>query len=392
VKRIVVLGSTGSIGVQALEVVANCSDLTVVGLSCGSQVGLLLEQAVAFGVEELAVADVAAAAHVSPELYPGFRVRGGAAAAAQLVRDVEADLVLNAVVGFAGLESTVATLEQGIPLVSGGRVVTGLAARQGISILPVDSEHSALFQLLAAEEAAAAPPDAAGTTPGRPTVRSLVLTASGGPFRGRTRAELRDVTPEQALDHPTWTMGAKISIDSATLMNKGLEIIEAHHLFGVPYGGIEVVVHPQSLVHALVRLTDGALLAHLGLPDMRVPISYALHYPKRHPVPVADLDLAKAALEFQPPDVESFGCLRLAWEAGMAGDAATCALNAANEVAVEAFLEERLAFLGVADVIALVLDRLSAGDPGSYEEIRALDAWARREAAAAVQMVGAQRT
>ncbi len=285
-KRVLVLGSTGSIGVQALQVIANSTDLTVVGLSCGSQVGLLMEQATSLGVADVAVADPAAAGSLSSALYPELRVRVGGDAAARLVREVEADLVLNAIVGFAGLEATVATLALGAPLalankeslVSGGRVVTDLAGRNGAPIIPVDSEHSALFQLLAGEE--------------RGAVRSLVVTASGGPFRGRTTVDLAAVTPEDALAHPTWTMGPKITIDSATLMNKGLEVIEAHHLFGVPYEDIEVVVHPQSLVHALVRLVDGALLAHVGMPDMRVPIAYALFHPERRPLATEPLDLA----------------------------------------------------------------------------------------------------
>ncbi len=374
-KRVIILGATGSIGLQALEVVATGRDLTVVGLSCGRQVKTLVEQAMAFGVTELAVADEAAAAGISPGLFPEFTVRAGAGAAARLVREVEADLVLNAIVGFAGLEATVACLEQGRPLalankeslVSGGRVVSGLAAQRGVDILPVDSEHSALYQLLGGEE--------------RVAVRSLILTASGGPFRGRSLGQLRDVRPEDALAHPTWSMGAKISIDSATLMNKGLEVIEAHHLFGVPYDEIEVVIHPQSLVHALVRLVDGALLAHLGVPDMRVPIAYALHHPERRAGAVPQLDLASASpLEFLEPDPAAFRCLDLARQAGLAGDAATCALNAANEVAVHAFLDGRLPFLGIPEVIEQVLELTDQASPGGYSEVATLDAWARVKA------------
>ena len=378
-KRVLVLGSTGSIGVQALEVIAGSTDLTVVGLSCGSRVGLLMEQATSLGVTDIAVADAAAALGLSSDLYPHLHVRAGADAAARLVREVEADLVLNAIVGCAGLEATMATLKQGTPLalankeslVSGGRVVTDLAADRGTPIIPVDSEHSALFQLLAGER--------------RGAVRSLVLTASGGPFRGRSAADLIGITPADALAHPTWTMGAKISIDSATLMNKGLEVIEAHHLFGVAYEDIEVVVHPQSLVHALVRLVDGALLAHLGMPDMRVPIAYALFHPERRPLPTAPLDLAAGPLEFAPPDVETFRCLNLAREAGRAGDAATCALNAANEVAVRGFLDGRVPFLGIPIVIEQVLARLDAPIPRTHEDIVALDSWARAEAASLVK-------
>jgi 1-deoxy-D-xylulose-5-phosphate reductoisomerase len=375
-KRVLVLGSTGSIGVQALEVIASRGDIAVVGLSCGRRDGLLLEQAIAFGVGDIAVAD-ATSIERAAGLYPELRIRTGPDAAARLVREVECDLVLNAIVGFAGLPATVAALEQGIPLalankeslVSGGAFVTGLAARRDAQILPVDSEHSALFQLLAGE----APP----------AVASLVITASGGPFRGRPAADLAAVTREDALAHPTWTMGAKITVDSATLMNKGLEVIEAHHLFQLPYERIEVVVHPQSLVHALVRLVDGALLAHLGVPDMRVPIAYALHYPERLPLVTPLLDLAAVgALTFEDPDTATFRCLDLAREAGRAGDAATCVLNAANEVAVDAFLGGRLSFLGIATVVESVLDRLGPGVPTTLEEIVGLDEWARREAAA----------
>ena len=247
--------------------------------------------------------------------------------------------MLNGIVGSAGLVPTVATLGEGIDLalankeslVVGGEFVTQLAEATGARIIPVDSEHSALHQLMAAER------------PG--TVERLILTASGGPFRGRSRAELDEVTVEQALAHPTWAMGGKITIDSATLMNKGLELIEAHHLFGTPYDRIDVIVHPQSIIHSLIQLCDGATIAHLGYPDMRVPISYGLHYPDRVDVPVRPLDLAElASLTFEPVDLETFSCLRLAREAGLAGGTAPCTLNAANEVAVHAFLGGRFAF------------------------------------------------
>lgn len=370
-RRVVVLGSTGSIGVQALQVVAASPDLTVVGLSCDRKVGLLLEQAVSLGVPDIAVADEGAAASVASALYPEMRLRTGADAAARLVREVEADLVLNAIVGFAGLESTLAALESGTTLalankeslVCAGSLVTALAQRTGTPLLPVDSEHSALFQLVGA---------------GGEGVASLVITASGGPFRGRTAAELQDVTPEQALAHPTWAMGPKISIDSATLANKGLEVIEAHHLFGLPYDRIEVVVHPQSVVHAAVRLVDGALLAHMGVADMRVPIAYALHYPRRAPLDVPSLDLAAAgSLDFLPPDVDTFSMLRVARAAGLRGDRATCAFNAANEAAVGAFLSGRLSFLGIARVVEQVVEGSAGGDLGTYAEVAAVDAEAR---------------
>jgi 1-deoxy-D-xylulose-5-phosphate reductoisomerase len=374
-KRVVILGATGSIGVQALQVVAASRDLTVVGLSCDRNVSLLLEQAISMGVADLAVADEQAAATVKPALYPELKLRVGRGAAAQLVREVEADLVLNAIVGFAGLESTLAALENGRvlalankeSLVCAGSLVTDMAARRGLPLLPVDSEHSALFQLVAAA--------------GRGAVDTLVITASGGPFRGRGLQDLAAITPKQALAHPTWSMGEKITVDSATLMNKGLEVIEAHHLFGLAYDRIEVVVHPQSLVHALVRLVDGALLAHLGSADMRVPIAFALHYPDRVPVAVEPLDLSSGLLlEFSAPEEETFPAIRLARDAGTRGDAATCALNAANEVAVHAFLDGILPFPGISEVVEEVLEQSAAGSLGTYGEVMAVDEWARRKA------------
>lgn len=371
-KRVIVLGATGSIGVQALRVIAASRDLCVTGLSCDRNVALLLEQATSLGVDDLAIADESAAAAVSLSLYPDLRVRSGCGAAARLVREVEADLVLNAIVGFAGLESTLAALEEGRALalankeslVCAGSLVTGLAESQGIEILPVDSEHSALFQLVAAV--------------GRQAVRSVIITASGGPFRGRSRDSLTQVSREQALDHPTWSMGEKITIDSATLMNKGLEVIEAHHLFGLPYESIEVVVHPQSVVHALVRMVDGALLAHLGVADMRVPIAYALHHPERAPVAVEPLDLSQGiSLDFAEPDEDTFPAIRLAREAGAKGDVATCALNAANEVAVHAFLDGVLPFLGISELVEQVVGESDCGSFGTYPEVVAVDEWAR---------------
>jgi 1-deoxy-D-xylulose-5-phosphate reductoisomerase len=373
-KRVVVLGSTGSIGVQALEVIAASDNMRVVGLTCDRNATLLLQQATSTGCHELAIADMSAAGAVAGA-HAGMVVRRGMGAAAQLVREVEADLVLNAIVGFAGLESTLATLEGGRALalankeslVCAGSLVSSLATAHGVSILPVDSEHSALFQLM---EAA-----------GGEAVDSVVITGSGGPFRGRSRSELQAVTREQALSHPTWSMGAKISIDSATLMNKGLEVVEAHHLFGLSYERIDVVLHPQSIVHALVRMMDGALLAHMGMPDMKVPIAFALHHPKRAPVETPRLDLeAGLALEFGRPDEVAFPAIMMARQAGARGDASTCALNAANEVAVHAFLEGRLPFLGITEVVAEVLERSESGAVGTYQQAVAVDSRAREQA------------
>jgi 1-deoxy-D-xylulose-5-phosphate reductoisomerase len=375
-KRVIILGSTGSIGVQALQVIAASNDLSVVGLSCDRNVTLLLEQATSLGVSALAVADERAAGTVHAALYPELNVRSGPHAAAQLVREVEADLVLNAIVGFAGLESTLAALEGRLflalankeSLVCAGSLVTGLAVRLGVEIIPVDSEHSALYQLIGAA--------------GRESVDSVIITASGGPFRGRGRDDLDNVTRDEALAHPTWKMGEKITIDCATMMNKGLEVIEAHHLFGLPYERIEVAVHPQSVVHALVRMRDGALVAHLGVADMRVPIAYALHHPQRIAVAVERLDLSRGlSLEFAALDEGTFPAVCLAREAGVQGDAATCALNAANEIAVRAFLEGDLPFLGISEVVQEVVQGSAAGYFGTYDEVVVVDLQARRMAA-----------
>jgi len=378
-RRIVILGSTGSIGVQALDVVSRSAELEVVGLSAGTGWEALIEQARSYGVKRIALADVDVAARAA-ESWTDGEVLAGPDGLVSLITEAGCDLVLNAIVGSAGLVPTVATLGEGIDLalankeslVVGGELVTQLAEATGASIIPVDSEHSALHQLLAAER------------PG--TVERLVLTASGGPFRGRTAAELEEVTVEQALDHPTWAMGGKITIDSATLMNKGLELIEAHHLFGTPYDQIEVIVHPQSIIHSLIALCDGATLAHLGYPDMRVPISYGLHYPERVDVPVRPLDLAElASLTFEPADLQTFSCLRLAREAGVAGGTAPCTLNAANEVAVHAFLGGHLRFLDIAAVIEEVLARLPAAPVHSFESLAGADGEARRMAAELVE-------
>ena len=378
-RRVLVLGSTGSVGTQALEIVERSPDLEVVGLSAESSWERLLAQAQAHSVPRVALTDQAAANRAA-EAWAEGEVLSGAEGLVRLVVDSAADLVLNAVLGAAGLGPTVAALGEGIDLalankeslVVGGELVTQLAEATGAQIIPVDSEHSALYQLIAGE--------AAGT------VERLVLTASGGPFRGRTRAELEDVTVEQALAHPTWDMGGKITIDSATLMNKGLELIEAHHLFAMPYERIDVVVHPQSIIHSLIHLCDGATLAHLGYPDMRVPISYALHHPERVDVPVAHLDLADVgSLTFEPVDEEAFACLRLAREAAEAGGTAPCMLNAANEVAVHAFLDGRLPFTGIAAVIERTLERVGAGPVHSFDTLYESDRAARELAADLVE-------
>jgi 1-deoxy-D-xylulose-5-phosphate reductoisomerase len=368
-KRLVILGSTGSIGRQALEIVAGSEELQAVGLAAGSSWEALLGQARQHGVPAVALAH-ADAAEQARSAWDG-RVLGGEAGIRELIAGSEADLVLNGMVGAAGLGPTVVALSEGIDLalankeslVIGGELTTALAEATGARLLPVDSEHSALFQLIGSE------------APG--TVERLVLTASGGPFRGRS--VLAEVSVEDALAHPTWRMGGRITIDSATLMNKGFEAIEAHHFFAVPYERIEVVVHPQSIVHSLIDLNDGATLAHLGHPDMRVPISYALHYPERADVDVPRLDLAAVGeLRFEPPDLETFACLRLALEAGRAGGTAPCTLNAADEVAVAAFLERRIPFTAIPAAIEAVLAEMPAQPVTHFEDLFAVDEEARR--------------
>jgi 1-deoxy-D-xylulose-5-phosphate reductoisomerase len=353
VKRIAVLGVTGSIGRQALEVIADNPELELVAASSGSQ-----------PIDGLA---------------PLTQVGGDLT---QLLEAAQPDLVLNAVVGFAGLPATLWALERGVDLalankeslVAAGNLALAAQERGGGRLLPVDSEHSAVFQCLDGRA-----PDA---------VRSLVLTASGGPFRGRTRVELEDVTPAEALAHPTWRMGPKITVDSATLANKGLELIEAHFLFGLAYDDIEIVVHPTSVVHALVRFRDGAALAHLGYPDMRVPISYALTYPERAATQVPDLDLGSGlAIEFAAPDLETFPLPALARKAGELGGTYPCVFNAANEVAVAAFLEQRLSFLGIAEVVESALEAADGAAAHDLVRLEEADAEARGLAADELRVV-----
>jgi 1-deoxy-D-xylulose-5-phosphate reductoisomerase len=381
-RRLLILGSTGSIGTQALQVALESEELEVVGLAALKNWRALVEQAARHDVRRLALADPHAAAQAA-EAWDGGDVLAGPEGLTRLILESGADVVLNGLVGSAGLGSTVATLGEGIDLalankeslVVGGELVMQLAEATGALVLPVDSEHSALFQLLRRE--------------GPGTAERLVLTASGGPFRGREAESLMDVGPAQALAHPTWDMGGKITIDSATLMNKGLELIEAHHLFGFSYEQIDVVVHPESIVHAVLHLNDGSSIAHLGYPDMLVPISYALNFPERIDVPVAQLDLAAAGqLTFEAPDLETFRCLALAREAGVAGGTAPCVLNAANEIAVHAFLAGRLAFLDIARVIEGSLEAMENEPVQSFEDLYEADAGARAHASAMVEKLG----
>ena len=354
-RRVVILGVTGSVGRQALEVVAAHPDLfEVVGVAAGSdRAGLATAQA----------------------RYPDAATALGADAAVELARSANADVVLNAIVGSAGLRASVAALEAGKvlalankeSLVAGGRVCLAAAATSGGRIVPVDSEHAAIAQCLE----------------GRPreTVARIVLTASGGPFR--TRRDLANVTVTEALAHPTWSMGPKITIDSATMMNKGLEVIEAHHLFGIGFDAIDVVVHPQSMVHGAVELTDGTLVMQAGATDMRVPIAAALASPARLGPPFERIDLAKAgAVEFEPLDAERFPLVPLAYEAGRRGATFPAVLNAANEVAVAYFLQERIAFTDIARIVERVVSEHDPGDDARLDSVLAADGAARAAARA----------
>lgn len=369
--RIAILGSTGSIGRQALDVArAHPDRVEVVALAAHSSASLLLEQAAEFGVTRLALGDDAVAASVSAP--PNARIHGGPPAIEELAASDDVDVVLNALVGAAGLRASIAALQAGSrlalankeSLVAGGDII----ARLGVDrILPVDSEHSAIFQCLTGEP--------------RTSVAKLWLTASGGPFRGRSAADLARVTVAEALAHPRWTMGPKISIDSATLMNKGLEVIEAHHLFGVSYDMIEVVIHPQSCVHSMVEFTDGSVKAHLGATDMRIPIQYAFSHPGRWDAPVAPVDFRSlGSLDFEPPDTDTFTSLRLAIDAGRYGGTMPTVLNAANEVAVAAFLAGRVPLTAIPATVEATLERHDSTPADTLEAVESADAWARRTA------------
>jgi 1-deoxy-D-xylulose-5-phosphate reductoisomerase len=372
VTRVAIAGSTGSIGVQTLDVVASSDGAyEVVALAAGSSATALIEQAKVHRPSLVAVADPVARAEVASAL-PWAEVTGDLSDLAGT-----ADVVVNAVVGFAGLPVTLATLREGRrlalankeSLIAAGPVVAPLRAVPGAEIVPVDSEHCAIHQCLRAS--------------GRPSheVARLLLTASGGPFRGRTLDELRAVTVVEALRHPTWSMGPKITIDSSTLMNKGLEVIEAHELFGVGYDEIDVVVHPQSVVHSMVEFRDGSVIAQLSMPDMRLPIAYALGYPDRATVPYGRIDWSTMShLDFAEPDIATFRCLSLAFAAGRVGGTAPAWLSAANEVAVAAFLDGALGWADIAAVIESAMDAHDGAVPTSPEDVLAADAAARQAA------------
>ena len=387
VRNVAVLGSTGSIGVQTLDVARRHPDkLRVVALAAGRRAEQAIAQAVEFDVRCLALGQERDDLDVPDSVELSF----GAQAVADLVNLPEVDVVVNALVGAAGLQASYETLRAGKvlalankeSLVVGGDIIMPLAAQVDAqrrasgappahgsagALMPIDSEHGAIYQCLIGEEAR--------------EVSRLWVTASGGPFRGRTRDQLADITAAQALAHPTWNMGPKITIDSSTLMNKGLEVIEAHHLFDMPYDRISVVVQPQSAIHSMVEFSDGSVKAHLGTTDMRIPIQYALSYPERWDAPVEPLDFTKlGSLEFAAPDTDTFRCLALARAAGERGGTLPCAMNAANEVAVAAFLAGEGTYLGIAECVEAVMEAHDVQPVESIEQLLEVDAWARATA------------
>jgi 1-deoxy-D-xylulose-5-phosphate reductoisomerase len=376
-KNIVILGSTGSIGTQCLDIIRRLpGKLKVVGLAANNNAALLAEQANAYGVEHVCIGEGAGRLQELRDKLSGRNIRAyqGVEGMCELATLPDVDLVVVAVAGAIGIKPTQAALEAGKNialaskevLVATGEHTMQLARKTGAAILPIDSEHSALFQCLQ----------------GAPekSIDKLILTASGGPFRTKPRAELKDVTPEQALKHPTWNMGGLVTINSATLMNKGLEIIEAQWLFDVPADDVEILVHPQSIVHSFVRYKDGSVLGQLGLPDMRLPIQYALVYPERLDTDLPRMDLAAiGTLTFEEPDLEKFPSVRLARKAAATGGTMPAVMNAANEAAVALFLDYKVPYLGIMETVEGVMDRHKVVDP-TYENVLAADAWAREEA------------
>ncbi|KUP24324.1 1-deoxy-D-xylulose-5-phosphate reductoisomerase [Paenibacillus sp. DMB5] len=376
-KRISILGSTGSIGTQTLDVVAMHPDQFIVdGLAAGSNTGLLLEQVRRFNPRRVSVSSKQHAEEIRSSLPAGIELFYGNEGLVEIAAGGEAETVVTALVGSVGLQSTLAAIEAGRhiglankeTLVTAGHLVTELADRKGVKILPVDSEHSAIFQCLNGEN--------------RADIASITVTASGGSFRDYTRDQLVNVTVEDALRHPNWSMGAKITIDSATMVNKGLEVIEAHWLFNLPYEKINVLLHPESIIHSYVEFCDSSIIAQLGSPDMRVPIQYALTYPNRWPSPASRLSLAEIGrLTFREMDYVRYPLLKLAIECGKAGGTATTAYNAANEVAVARFLRREISFLRIEEIIEEVLQRHeNAGNP-NLQQIEQCDAVTREIAA-----------
>lgn len=386
-KRVCVLGSTGSIGTQTLDVARRHPEFVkIVALSANTQAELLLEQAREFSVEHVVLANAEIAdAWRARFAEIGATLHAGPEAIVELCNLPEVDMVVNSLVGAAGMQASYATLVAGKQLalankeslVVGGDVLMPLSTHE--TLLPIDSEHGAIYQCLLGEDPA--------------EVTRLWVTASGGPFRGKKAADLQNITVEQALSHPTWNMGRKISIDSSTLMNKGLEVIEAHHLFAMPYDKIAVVVQPQSAIHSMVEFTDGSVKAHLGTTDMRIPIQFALSYPARWSAPVEPLDFRTlGSLEFEAPDLETFRCLALAIEAGTTGGTLPAVMNAANEVAVAAFLNEQIPYLGIAELVERAMNHAvregSVQAATSIDQLLAIDAETRVYAREQVPLLG----
>lgn len=376
-KRIVILGSTGSIGTSTLDIVSKFPDeFQVIGLTAGTNDAKLEEQLRAFKPEAVALSDQAAADRLRARCQDvQVEVFGGQEGVTHVAGLSTGELVISAIVGAAGLMPTLAAIRAGKPvalankepMVMAGRLMQEEARKRGVPILPVDSEHSAIFQSLQGHR--------------KEDVRRLILTASGGPLWEMTAEEMREVKPERALQHPNWKMGAKITIDSATLMNKGLEVVEARWLFELPASQIDVLVHRESIIHSLVEYTDGSVLAQLGLPDMRTPISYAMNYPGRMPLDLPSLDLAAIGkLTFQRPDYDRFPCLGLGYEALRVGGTMPATLNAANEIAVAAYLREQIAFHDIAEVIRGTMDAHSPREVDSIDDALDTDRWAREKA------------
>jgi 1-deoxy-D-xylulose-5-phosphate reductoisomerase len=372
-KKIAILGSTGSIGTQTLDVISYHPErFQVEALSAGRNIDLLIKQALQFQPKLVTIADSALADKVKSELPETIRVLYGQAGLIEAAACTDADLVVTALVGSQGLQPTIAAIESGKhiglankeTLVTAGHIIKQKLEKYKVSLLPIDSEHSAIFQCLNGESLK--------------DVSKLILTASGGSFRDRTRDELKGVTVEEALNHPNWSMGAKITIDSATMMNKGLEVIEAHWLFDIPYDQIEVVIHPQSIIHSMVQFQDHSVMAQLGLPDMRVPIQYALTYPKRLSSPSKPMSLTDLSqLDFRVMNEERYPCLKMAFEAGKAGGTMPTVFNAANEIAVERFLKGDMDFLHIETIIDKVLEQHHVVSKPDLEQIGEADAWAR---------------
>ena len=375
-KNIALLGSTGSIGTQTLDVVRASQDkFNIEVLAAGSSIGDIRKQIIEFSPSTVIMSDVRAA-NMLDEEFPTITVLSGPDALKESV--VACDIVVNAIVGFAGLPVTIAALSEGKTLalankeslIAGGPVVQKARKSMKSSIIPVDSEHSALYQCLHVYRSDYDRPSQ--------SVKRLILTASGGPFRGFTTDKLNNVTLEEALEHPTWDMGPKITVDSSTLMNKGLEVIEAHELFGIEYEKINVVVHPQSIVHSMVEFVDSSIIAQLSMPDMRLPITYALNYPERSEAKWGSINWNEITkLEFEQPDFENFSCLKLAYQAGEEGETAPAWLNAANEVAVAAFLNDQIKWADIPHLIAQALDNYDSRKAEEEHDIYEADKQAR---------------